>query len=788
MRTAPTLERETKVPGRGVLKRILLGRAISTSKHEHHLLPKILALPVFSSDPLSSVAYATEEMMVVLSVAGAGALALMLPLAGVIAVVLAIVITSYRQTVRAYPHGGGSYIVARENLGTIPGLFAAAAILQDYVLTVAVSVTAGTVAVVSAFPGLAEQRVAIAIGLIAVVALANLRGVREAGTLFAIPTYGFVITVFITLGVGLIRCASGCPSAAAEAPLQATETLGLFLVLKAFASGSTALTGVEAIADGVQAFRRPQSKNAATTLAAMGAISISMFLGITFLARVLHVRVGHGGRSVLAQIGDTVFSGGAMFFVLQVFTALILILAANTAYQDFPRLSSILARDGFVPRQFQNRGDRLVFSNGIMVLSAFAILLVWAFDADLTRLIQLYVVGVFTAFTLSQSGMVRRWTTTREPGWRRGAIINGIGAIATGIVLVIVAVTKFAGGAWIVISAMPVFVTFFLFVYRHYANVRRALERGAVRYGDQGTNHVVLVLTEVDAAAAEAFGYVRSFRPASLDVVYAGDAAGGDPERAWQALAPNGPPLDVLDGREPVSAVVEHVRRIPRAADDFVTVVIPEMFRKRSLLHAIRKPVTFRLKVRLLREAGVVVTDVPVVANGGRLDGVDGRPLIPERVVALVFVASPHDATVRAVNYARTLDAEETRAVFLATEPEEAPAVLEGWAARGIGVQLEVVDAPFRDLGPPLLEEVRRVTADPGTVVSVVVPEFLVSRWWHRILHNNRALFIKRALLFEPRVILSSVPYPLGSRGRPNPRRSGGSGSAGSATRRRRPT
>src|SRR5918996_1490517 len=618
MRTAPpTLDREPRVQGRGVLKRVLLGRAISTAKHEHHLLPKILALPVFSSDPLSSVAYATEEMMAVLALAGAGAFALMMPLAGLIAVVLAIVITSYRQTVRAYPRGGGSYIVARENLGTIPGLTAAAAILQDYVLTVAVSVTAGTVAIVSAFPGLAEERVPIAVGLIAFIALANLRGVREAGTLFAIPTYGFVITVFITLGVGLVRCASGCPTAAVEAPLRATEALSLFLVLKAFASGSTALTGVEAIADGVQAFRRPQSKNAATTLAVMGAMSISMFLGITFLARALHVPAGHGERSVLAQIGDTVFSGGAMFFVLQ----------------------------------------------------------------------------VFTAFTLSQTGMVRRWMTMREMGWRRGAIINGIGATATAIVLVIVAVTKFAGGAWIVISAMPVIVTFFLLVHRHYESVRRVLERGAVRYGQAGTNHVVLVLTEVDAAAAQAFGYVRSFRPASLDVVYVG-SAGSDAERAWQQLAPNGPALDVLDGADPVGAVVDFLRRMPRGADDFITAVIPEMFRKRSLLHAVWKPVTFRLKLRLLREHGVVVTDVPLVAGGGRTEGVDGRPLIPEGVVALVFVAAPHDATVRAVNYARTLDAEETRG-------------------------------------------------------------------WHRILHNNRALFIKRALLFEPRVILSSVPFPL---------------------------
>ncbi|HEX5948023.1 MAG TPA: APC family permease, partial [Actinomycetota bacterium] len=395
-----------------IVKRVLVGRQVASSHLEHTLLPKTLALPVFSSDPLSSVAYATEEMMLVLAAAGAAAFSLMLPISAVIAVVLAIVITSYRQTVRAYPQGGGSYIVARENLGTIPGLVAASAILQDYVLTVAVSITAGTVAIVSAVPGLAEYRVGIALLLIAFIALANLRGVREAGTLFAVPTYGFVICVFITLITGLVQCLSGCRVAAtASQVVEAEGALTLFLVLKAFASGSTALTGVEAIADGVQAFRRPQARNAAATLAVMGAISISMFLGITFLARALQVRVGEhlaGVKSVLAQIGETVFSGGAMFYVLQVFTALILILAANTAYQDFPRLSAILARDRFMPSQFRNRGDRLVFSNGIVVLSGLAMLLVWIFDADLTRLIQLYVVGVFTAFTLSQAGMVRR--------------------------------------------------------------------------------------------------------------------------------------------------------------------------------------------------------------------------------------------------------------------------------------------------------------------------------------------------------------------------------------------
>lgn len=752
-----------------VIKRVLLGRQVSSAKLEHTLLPKTLALPVFSSDPLSSNAYATEEMMLVLVLAGTAPLAMMLPIALVISLVLTIVITSYRQTVRAYPKGGGSYIVARENLGTIPGLVAASAILQDYVLTVAVSITAGTVAIVSAAPGLAEHRISIALVLIVVIALANLRGVKEAGTLFAIPTYGFVLVVYITLITGFVRCLSGCPLAStANLELEAVQPLTLFLILRAFSSGSTALTGVEAIADGVQAFRRPQSRNAASTLAVMGVMTVGMFIGITLLARGLHVRVSeelHGVKSVLAQIGDTIYDGGTMFYVLQVFTALILILAANTAYQDFPRLSAILARDGFVPRQFQNRGDRLVYSNGIIVLSGLAMLLVWAFDADLTSLIQLYVVGVFTAFTLSQAGMVRRWIRIKEGNWQRSAIINGIGASATGVVLVIVAVTKFGfpePGAWIVIVAMPIIVLIFSGIYRHYERVRTELARGRVRFGESAVNRVLFVLTDVDIAAAEALGYVRAMRPASFNVAYVGSRPYEEAAERWQNLAPTAPHLIPATEGSAVDNVLRLVRAIPRDPGDFVTVVIPELFRKASLLQAALKPTTFRLKVRLLSEPQVVITDVPVLAPDAQPTGVDGMPLIPERIVSLVFVASVHDATIRAINYARSLNAHETRAIFLATEPEETPGFLEAWAARGIGVRLDVVEAPFRDLGPPLLEEVRRVTADPRTVAAVILPEFLVTRWWHRILHNNRALFVKRQLLFEERVILSSVPFHLG--------------------------
>jgi amino acid transporter len=755
-----------------VVKRVLLGRQVSSAHLEHTLLPKVLALPVFSSDPLSSVAYATEEMMLVLVVAGAAGLSLMLPLAGVIVVILAIVVTSYRQTVRAYPRGGGSYIVARENLGTVPGLVAAAAILIGYVVTAAVSVTAGAVAVTSAVPSLAEHRLLVAMAFIVIIALANLRGVRESGTLFAVPTYGFVVWVYVTIVAGFVQCLNGCPRAdTADLPFEAGAGLSIFLVLRATTQGASALTGVEAIADGVQAFRRPQGRNAAATLAVLGVMSATLFLGVTALARLLEVRVGESleeSSSVLAQIGETVFGRGFMFFALQAFTALILIVAANTAYQDFPRLSAILAGDRFMPGQFKNRGDRLVFSNGVIVLSGLAAILVWIFNAQVSELIPLYLVGVFTAFTLSQAGMVRRWMRVKEGKWRRNAAINAVGAATTGIVLAVAVVARFKEGAWMVIVAIPIIVAAFLLVSRHYTRVLRELTADRVRFGETGQNHILFVVPGFDSATAEALGYVRSLRPASFEAIYVGTLAPEEAEARWRELAGDDSKLFFAPSGGEVDAVIEHTRRVGRGSADFLTVVIPEFFEKPSLLSAMVKRVTFRLKIRLLAQAGVVITDVPVLARQGALVGVDGRGLIPERVVALVFVSAAHDAAMRAINYAESINAHEVRAVFLATEPDEVPTLLDEWAKRGISVPLDVVEVPFRDLGPPLLEEVRRITAEEGTVAAVILPEFLVTRWWHRLLHNNRALFIKRVLLFEPKVILSSVPFQLGGPDGPN--------------------
>jgi amino acid transporter len=744
-----------------VLKRVLVGRQVASYRLEHTLLPKILALPVFSSDALSSVAYATEEILLVLVAASLSARNLVFPIAIAISVLMIIVVASYRQTVRAYPSGGGAYVVSRKNLGVLPGLVAAAALLVDYVLTVSVSVAAGVFAIVSAAPGLAHLRVPISLGFVAFVTLVNLRGVRESGALFAIPTYAFIASVFAMLGTGLVRCISGCPEAVADNPVPAgVGAIGLFVILRAFSSGSTALTGVEAISNAVTAFRRPQSRNAAETLAMMAVIAIAMFLGISYLALHTGALPSHE-QSVVSQIADAVFRGGFGFYLVQVTTAGILVLAANTAYQGFPRLSAILARDRFLPRQFENLGDRLVYSNGIIVLGVLAGLLIWAFDANVSRLIQLYVVGVFTAFTLSQAGMVRHWLAERGRQWQRSMVINGVGAVVTGVVLVVIAATKFVHGAWIVIASMPLIVLLLQGVRRHYERVHAQLNRGAVSFGQVGANRVILVLTDVDAAASEALGYIRSFRPAEVRTIYVGPRPSAEVQILWEALARGRTRVEFPEGDDRVDAVIDYIRRLPRDPGDFVTVVIPELFSRRSLLHAIRRPVTFRLKVRLLREPQVVVTDVPVLSERGRLVGVDARPLPPERTSVVVFVSSVHDAAIRALNYARSLRGAETRAVCVALDPEEARDLPEAWAASGINVQLDIVDAPFRDLGPPVLEEVRRMTRDPEAIAAVILPEFVVSKWWHGILHNQRALFIKRQLLFEPRVILSSVPYAL---------------------------
>jgi amino acid transporter len=732
-----------------VLKRVLLGPPIPTRRLAQTLLPKILALPVFSSDALSSVAYATEQILIVLLAANAAAAGLVLPIAAAVAALMGIVVVSYRQTVRGYPHGGGAYIVARRNLGTIPGLVAAAALLTDYVLTVTVSVAAGAFAVTSAIPGTGSLRVELSLGFVALMTVANLRGLRESGIVFAGPTYAFIAAILTMSVVGLIRCVGGCPTAIVPSPIgPGMGAVGLFVILHAFSSGSTALTGVEAISNGVPAFRPPNARNAETVLATMGAIAITMFLSISWLAVNTGARPSHQ-MSVVAQIARAVFGPGAGFYAVQVTTAAILIVAANTAFQDFPRLSSILARDRFMPRPFQNRGDRLVFSNGIIVLALFASALVVAFDADVSRLIQLYVVGVFIAFTLSQSGMVVHWRRSVDPGRRRRMAINAIGAVATGLVLVVITVTKFVDGAWIVVVAVPIFVAAFLDTRRRIESKRARLTRGTVEVGRTGRDRCVLLVGDVGPPAASAWRYLHALGPEGLEALYIGSDEGEDAKRRWQAAVAAEDPLQAAEDRSParlaarLNTLVEPQR--------FLIVAVPGLHRERR--RSLGVNVIARLRHSLSGDVHVVFTQTPVVA---------GPPeAVPRRVVAVVLAAEAADPEARALTYARSVGAAEIRALHVALDPEgEQENIRDEWARRGFDPPLEVVDAPLRHLGPPLIDEARRVTAAADTLLNLVVPVVVGARLGGPFGHRH-ARYIEGLFLHTRRVMVSEVPFLL---------------------------
>ena len=746
------------------LKRYVVGRPMASGQMEDQLLPISLALPIFSADAISSVAYATEAAMVVLVGVSLGALHWTIPIAIAVSALMAIVVASYRQTVRAYAQSGGAYIVAKENLGKLPSLVAAAALLVDYILTVAVSVASGIFAITSAVPSLAPYRVELSLAAIALIAMVNLRGVREAGILFAIPTYGFIISLYVAIGTGIGRCAAGsCPHATVPHPLTAgIGAVGVLVILRAFSSGASALTGVEAIANGVNAFRRPQSANAARTLAVLGAIAISLFLGVSWLAVHMHARPS-ATNSVLSQIVRAAFpAGGAtsfMYWVVQIFTFGILVLAANTSYQGFPRLSALLAKDRFVPRQFTNLGDRLVFSNGVVVLTGAAVALVILYHANVNSLIHLYVVGVFTAFTLSQAGMVRYWLRTRDTGWQYRGAINTLGAVTTGIVALVVIWSKFSEGAWLVIVAIPLLVLLFLGINRHYRRFARRLRVGvsAIRTARDATNKVLLWVESLDVATEGALWYAREIRHDGAVRALLAPGKHTDPgiRPRWWDFAHEEPKLEILETQEGrMQALLEEVWRLPRGESDFVTVVIPEQFRRQSFLSAAGRT-SFRLKLRLLSEPGVVVTDVPVVTTKR---GPDGHT--PKKLVVRVLLANVHAGAMRAISYAETLGVEDVRAVSFAVDEGDGARFRGEWERAGLTLPLDLSDAPYRDIGTPLRAYIRELTADPDTVVNIVMPEMVV-RGSARLLHNQRALYIKRMLLFERHVILSSVPYQL---------------------------
>ena len=601
------------------LKRFLVGKPIPSHLAHHERLSRVTGLAVLSSDALSSVAYATDFILATLVVAGVGAFVYAIPISLVIATLLAIVAFSYRQTIHAYPTGGGAYIVAKENIGQTAGLVAAASLLVDYTLTVAVSISAGVLAITSAFPRLDVYRVEMCLGFLAVLTVGNLRGIRESGRIFAVPTYVFVVSIMVLIAAGLYQYVTG-GVAPVNVPLPANaghQPLTTFLLLTAFANGCTAMTGVEAVSNGVPAFRPPEAKNASATLVAMATLAIGMFVGITVLAHAYRV-VPSGSESGVSQLGRAIFGGGTFaYYLLQAGTTLILVLAANTAYADFPRLASIVSRDRYLPRQFMNQGDRLAFSNGILVLSVFAAILILAFRGDTQSLLPLYMIGVFVSFTLSQAGMVIHWRRTQEPGWKTSALINGFGALVTGIVLIIVAVTKTLEGAWIVLLLIPLIVMVFKATHRHYEHV-----------GSQLT----------------------------------------------------------LRGYEPQ----------PRVHN---TVLIP--------------------------------------------------------------IGGVQRAVVEALRYAETLS-DDVRAIYVDVDPVGTEHVRKDWETWGGRVKLVVLPSPYRSLMEPLLEYIEQVgIAQPLDYVTVILPEFVPAQWWQHLLHNQRALLIKGALLFRPNTVVTSVPFHL---------------------------
>ncbi len=628
-----------------LLKRLLIGRPFRSDTMAHTLLPKRIALPVFASDALSSVAYAPDEILLTLSVGGAAFYAYSPWIALAVVVVMLTVVASYRQNVHAYPSGGGDYEVATVNLGPRYGLVVASALMVDYVLTVAVSVSSGVENLGSAWGFAAKHPVGVAVALVVVLAAMNLRGIREAGSAFAIPTYLFMGAVLLTIGWGLIRTfvlGDTLRAPSADIPVKPEHSIvGLafaFLMVRTFSSGCAALTGVEAISNGVPAFRPPKSRNAATTLLMLGLIAITMMVGIVVLSRMTHLQIvdktqplpgGYTQQPVIPQLATVVYgSFRPMFYLVIATTALILVLAANTAFNGFPVLGSILAQDRYLPRQLHTRGDRLAFSNGIVFLATFAIILIAVFEAQSTRLIQLYIVGVFVSFTLSQTGMLRHWNrllrTERDPVARRRMIrsrlINGFGLCMTGFVLVLVVVTKFLAGAWISIALMVVIFAVMVAIRRHYDHVAREL------------------------------------------------------------------------------------------------------------------------------------TPTP-----------EGQ-MLPARNHALVLVSKLHLPTLRALAYAQGIRPDTLTAVTVNVDDADTRALQADWQARSIPVPLTVVDSPFREITRPIIEHVKSVRREsPRDVVTVFVPEYVVGHWWEHVLHNQSALRLKTRLLFEPGVMVVSVPWQLES-------------------------
>jgi amino acid transporter len=622
----------------GRLFRTLIGKPLATDEAGHQRIGKLTALAVFSSDALSSVAYATQEIFLTVSIAGAAAFALSLPIAAAICILLIVLTASYRQTIFAYPTGGGAYIVAKENLGTFPGLVAGAALLVDYVLTVSVSIASGIQAVTSAYEPLKAHAVLLCLIAVILVTWGNLRGVKESARMFSVPTYFFIAMMVVLVGVGIFKQ----PAASTEAARQMVHPVippgfGAFLLLHGFASGCAALTGVEAISNGVPAFEKPEPKNAAATMIWMAVVLGGLFVGVTLMAHVYGAEyhnlehfvetVGHGKDSVeahaafdaqdsvMAQVAHKVFGGGALFYVMQAATAAILLLAANTSFADFPRLASLLAADGFLPRQLAMRGDRLVFSNGIIILAGLAALLIVVFGGSIDALVPLYAVGVFVSFTLSQTGMVVHWFKDRKGAWYARALMNGVGAIVTAVVLMVIASAKFLDGAWIVVILIPLIVLGFQAIKRHYGQAGAQLRMEGTAMPPRPAHHKVIIpVAGVHRGVLTALSYAMSMSDDVTAVAIDIDPAATERlQEAWGKLGLD-VKLVVLPSpfRSLIQPLLEYIDKVDAMrADDVVTVVLPEFVPARWWQHALHNQSALQIKAALMfKRNNVVVTSV----------------------------------------------------------------------------------------------------------------------------------------------------------------------------------
>ena len=616
---------------------MLIGDRLSNADAPHQTISKVVGLAVFASDALSSTAYATQEILVILALAGAGALSFALPIAIAIVALLAIVTISYEQTIHAYPGGGGAYIVSRDNLGDLAAQTAGAALLTDYTLTVAVSISSGVAQIVSAFPYLTPWRVGIAIGMVFLVTLINLRGVKESGKAFAVPTYFFIAMMFLTVGLAFFRHLTGALGQVVNPPrlemVHEVQAMSLFLLLHAFSSGTTALTGVEAISNGTTAFRQPRSRNAGATLIWMSVILGTLFLGITFISGQIGA-VPSEQETVISQLARTVFQGqGLLYLATIAATTVILIMAANTSYADFPRLSALVAADGFLPRQLTYRGSRLVFSRGILTLAGVASLLIIVFNASVTRLIPLYAIGVFLSFTLSQAGMARRWwrighlapeqvikdagsTLQFEPGWQLKMLVNGFGAFCTAIVMLVFAVTKFSDGAWVVLILVPIMVLAFYTIHRHYHRLARRLSLEGFGPPPLIRRHrVIMPISGVHRGTLSALRYARTLAQDVTAVYVSTDPAAAERvRRKWEHWG-EGARLVILESpyrllMEPLLDYVDEICTY-RQPNELITIVVPQFVPAHWWQNLLHTQTALTLRMALMRRKGIVITNVP---------------------------------------------------------------------------------------------------------------------------------------------------------------------------------